>query len=207
MNIADPPPKATAPTPAGRPRAAPTAPTWDPFAPAVLNPPAGESPEAWVAAYQRGERRRFGAQPDVVLYFENPRACAPLPKDVPSAYEITLIHTDREEGGPVTEYGVTARPPCVLTTTPLHFEPPAAACSIVDPDALEAMWIALRAAELSEMKVTPPELPNPGFAIAVTWLEGHCFVDGRGQLDPASEPRFYAAKDAIATAFNAGKRR
>ncbi len=166
-----------------------------------------QSPSDWIAAYHRGERRRWGAQPDVALYFENPRACTELPADVPAAYEVTLIHTDREEGGPVTEYGITARPPCVFTGTLLHFELPTANCSIVDDSALLEVWSALRSAKLWELKYAAPELPNPGFAIRVTWPEGRCFVDARGKLDPASEPGFYAAKRAIAAAFDAGERR
>jgi hypothetical protein len=207
VKIAAPPSATSTPAPTARPAAPSAAPRWDPFAPIVLNPPPNEAPEDWIAAYHRGERRRLGAEADVALYIENPRACHKLPADVPVVYAITLIHRDREEGGPVTEYGITARPPCVFTGTPLHFDPPTASCSTVTDQVLATVWTALRSAELSEMKFTPPDLPNPGFAISVTWPDGHCFVDARGKLDPAFESAFQAAKRAIAEAFDAGKRR
>lgn len=173
------------------------------LAASISLPLVADDPDAFVERYNAGEAVLTTDDPTVVFVVRHPEApCQAMPETRPEDFEITLRHRviPRGKSPQSMHWGVTGDV-CHFTRA-LHLDAPRVDCTVLDDDALEVIYNALRDLALETVTATRSRRASPhrgGYGISLRWRGGRCDISdvGRSSVDEASRPAFEAAVELV----------
>lgn len=164
---------------------------------------AADPDDTRVLAYNEGRLELPTTDPEAVFVGRVAGVCGPLPAELPAGFEAQWIHTRIPRGmPPATTYTALTQDRCHVVRGLLFLEDAGLVvdCRVLDATEAASRYAALRAAWGAGFDTEPiTASPHAGSrSVVIRWTGGACEASEGRDRRVLDQPRFAAARDAIA---------